>query len=202
MSQEALNRSVRRARRTRALGPDARCSVCGTADPDMLVTPRLKPRPTTTTGRRSPRSLSTASSAAAIEPLAPPADVVGTPPPVLCYECLLIRDGKATTEDHHVLGEANNATATVPVPGNQHRLLSDLQCDWPEEVRDNRERDPLLELSGWCLSLKDHLLCWLERLTYVAAWLIHLCHRLREHFGTAAWWEPLGMPPLWGEAEA
>jgi hypothetical protein len=119
------------------------------------------------------------------------------PPLILCYECLLILQGKATTEAHHVLGKSNDASTTIPAPGNQHRHQSDLQQDWPEEVRDNCHRDPLLELAGWCLSLKDLLVCWIQRLGRVARWLLSLSQALRRYFKTPQWWEPLGVSPRW-----
>jgi hypothetical protein len=86
---------------------------------------------------------------------------------------------------------------TILAPGNQHRLQSDLQQDWPEEVRHNRHRDPLVELAGWCLSLKDHLACWIARVGRVARWLVLLSQALKAHFETPQWWVPLGVPLLW-----
>jgi hypothetical protein len=36
MSEEAINRAVRRTRKARPLGADARCCICGCADPRVL----------------------------------------------------------------------------------------------------------------------------------------------------------------------
>jgi hypothetical protein len=114
----------------------------------------------------------------------------------------LIQQGKPTTEEHHVVGKENDNTATITAPGNQHRVVSGMQLEWPAEVRHNRARDPLLDLAGMCLSLKDHLVYWVERLARIAVWLVACSQKLREHFGTPHWWIPLGIPPLWGEAAA
>jgi hypothetical protein len=197
MSQESLNRAVRTTRRTRTLGPDARCSRCGCADPTMLVQPPPPTPNSTAKPPSSPASNSATGRRSTISPR-PPASKPSKKR-ILCYECLLIQQGKATTEAHHLLGKANDATTTIPAPGNQHRVQSDRQREWPEEVRNNRHRDPLLELAGWCLSLKDHLACWVERLGHVATWLVRLRQALLDHFGTPTWWIPLGVPPLSGE---
>jgi hypothetical protein len=211
MSQEALNRTVRQSRRRRTLGANDTCTDCGTADPMMLVTPKANPagKKPASKGPSTRKQSATATSSNSVSvrrakaTTLRQADAASAPEPsTLCYECLLVRDGKATSEEHHVFGKTNDATTTILAPGNQHRILSELQDYQPEDVRNNHYRDPLLELAGGCLSLKDHLVLWVERLCRVAEWLIELCFALREHFGTPQWWEPLGVPPLWGEAAA
>ncbi len=156
MSQEAINRAARRAKRTRALGPDAACEGCGWAEPTAL---------TKAAGR------------------------------VLCYECRCSEAGRATVEDHHVMGKANDP-ATIPVPGNAHRWLSDAQLDWPPGLRQNSERDPLIWLAQGCRGLGDHLAWWAKILAAVAAWLLALAAALRREHG-AAWWGELGIPSFW-----
>ncbi len=59
---------------------------------------------------------------------------------VLCYECHSVKHGRATVEAHHILGRANDP-ATVLVPGNLHRSLSDAHLDWRAELRSNPDRN-------------------------------------------------------------
>lgn len=116
---------------------------------------------------------------------------------VLCYECRCAEQGRATVEEHHHAGRANDP-ATIGVPGNLHRELSERQREWPPEVRSNAQRDPLLWVAGAALSLRDHLALALDWVGRVALWLVALAAALRERFG-ARWWEELGLPSLWGE---
>jgi hypothetical protein len=163
MSQEALDRAVRKTRRTRTLGPDARCSRCGCADPTPLDC-------RTRQGKRV----------------------------LLCYECAQVRDGKRTVEDHHLLGKANDKTK-IPVPGNVHRVLSDLQLDQPTALRDNPDQDPLIWLAQLCHALKGMFTYCVEWLDRIGEWLLALSSRLRERFGTT-WWDELHLPPFWQQA--
>jgi hypothetical protein len=160
MGQEALNREVRTARRTRTLGPNAYCSHCGCVDPTALVK-------RTRQGKRV----------------------------ILCYECAQARDGKRTVEDHHLLGKASDEV-TIPVPGNAHRVLSDLQLDRSAALRDNPDRDPLIWLAQLCHALKDIFTYCVEWLDRIAEWLLALSQELRAQFGTG-WWTALGVPPFW-----
>ena len=59
-----------------------------------------------------------------------PFALTGVEPDLLCYEHRAEAAGRSWSEAHHVAGRANDPT-TVPVPGNEHRLLNDLQRDWP-----------------------------------------------------------------------
>lgn len=114
---------------------------------------------------------------------------------VLCYECRCAEPGRATVEQHHHAGRANDP-ATVPVPGNLHRELSERQHDWPAEVRRNPERDPLLWLAAACYGLRDHLAWWAAWLARVADWLVALARELRDRSGPA-WWMELGVGAPW-----
>jgi hypothetical protein len=116
---------------------------------------------------------------------------------ILCYECAQARAVRRTIEGHHLLGKVNDS-ATIPVPGNAHRALSDLQLDRPAALRDNPDRDPLVWLAQMCEALKEHFIYWVEWLDRIAAWLLALSQRLRAQFG-AAWWTLLGLPPFWAE---
>ncbi len=155
MGQEAINRAARSAKRSRVLGPNARCAQCGWADTTAL---------TNTNGQ------------------------------VLCYECQSVRHGRPTVEDHHILGKANDP-ATVPVPGNLHRSLSDARYDWRTDLRTNPDRDPLVWLAQACRGLGDHLAWWAKILLALAMWLVDLAKALRREHG-ATWWDTLGIPAL------
>jgi hypothetical protein len=77
-----------------------------------------------------------------------PGALVSEKDPIICYECLSRENGRATVEDHHVAGAANNPT-TIPVPGNDHRAdLNAAQYDWPKKTLENPEGSPLLARAG------------------------------------------------------
>ena len=114
---------------------------------------------------------------------------------VRCYECRLAADGKPTVEAHHLLGRANDL-ATAAIPGNLHRGLSEAQRAWPDSVRRNAGRDPLLWLAAACLGLRDHLAAWVGWLDAVAAWLVGLSGALVARSGPA-WWQELGVGAPW-----
>ena len=111
---------------------------------------------------------------------------------ILCYECAQGQDGKRTTERHHVVGHVNDKQATVEVPGNMHRALSDRQYDWPDEVRHNLQRDPLLWLAGLLYSIRDYLHYLVEIAGHIADWLVEAACTFRTKFGDT-WWTELGL---------
>ncbi len=114
---------------------------------------------------------------------------------ILCYECLCIEKGKATVERHHILGRANDPQ-TVGIPANLHRALSDGQQDWPETVRRNVNRDPLLWIAGLACSLRDLLAWLLDHCDDIIRFLVELAGTLRGRHG-ATWWEDLGIAAPW-----
>jgi hypothetical protein len=105
---------------------------------------------------------------------------------VLCYEHLLIQQGKATIEAHHPVGKANDPN-TVGVAGNLHRALTDSQEDWPKEVRRNPHRNPLWWVAAIFYSLHDYL-----------RWLMQRCHAIGDILVKAGHWaEQQGGPQWW-----
>jgi hypothetical protein len=114
---------------------------------------------------------------------------------ITCYECACARDGRVTVEAHHVWGKANDPT-TVGIPGNIHRLLSEAQREWPEQIRYNAARDPLLWIAGGALSQHDCLALTLRFLPAIVRWLISLVDALRDRHGDR-WWEELGVGTPW-----
>jgi hypothetical protein len=117
--------------------------------------------------------------------------------PILCYECRCHTCGRSGLEQHHHLGRAVDP-ATIPAPGNIHRDLSERQRQWPQEVRDNPQRDPLLWLAAALLGLRDHLSWWLAWLDRIATWFLALSEALVHGHGER-WWEMLDLPPVWQE---
>ncbi len=153
MSQEALNRATREAKRSRKLGPDPHCAECGWREPEALCMISHEVR---------------------------------------CYECVQADKGKAAIEAHHHFGAAIDA-ATVAIPGNLHRVLSDRQLDWPKELRMNPHHDPLLWLAAGARGLHDHLAWWLEHLLGIADFLVSCSTALAARIGPR-WWTELGLP--------
>ncbi len=82
-----------------------------------------------------------------------PSALVGHHPDISCYEHYLLRAGKKPYKAHHLAGQANS-DVTADVPGNEHRILSELQRFWPEDTLRNPEHSPLLvaaaAIRGWC----------------------------------------------------
>jgi hypothetical protein len=113
----------------------------------------------------------------------------------LCYECLLASDGLPTTEDHHPIGRKNSEDV-VTVPGNLHRWLSAKQREWPESLRANVNRHPLLILAALLRSYADFAEYAARYFRRFSDCLVALSHALVELLGED-WWTTLGLGPLW-----
>jgi hypothetical protein len=113
----------------------------------------------------------------------------------LCYECVLTEDGQPTVEDHHALGRKNSAD-TVTVPGNLHRYLSARQRAWPNSLRENVGRDPLLSLAALLRSFADFASYAVRYFYRFSDALVALYHALVEKLGPD-YWTDLGLGPLW-----
>jgi len=121
-----------------------------------------------------------------------PAALTGTAPNIVCYECLLKESGRSWTEGHHPAGRHNDPT-TVAVPSNDHRVLSDMQRDWPEQTLRNPDGSPLLAAAAALRGWMDVMLIIIERtVDYIPAFLELLDQRLQEEWGDR-WWEELGL---------
>ncbi len=106
---------------------------------------------------------------------------------VVCYACHGHQGSRGEAEAHHPAGR-HNLTATVPIPSNEHRILSDQQQDWPIATLRNPAGSPLLcaaaEIRGWM----DVLALILERtIGWVPQFLEALDTWLRTQLGDA-WW--------------
>jgi hypothetical protein len=111
---------------------------------------------------------------------------------ILCYECRSMQKGRMTVEKHHIVGRDNDP-ATVALPGNLHRQLSDAQLDWAQALKTNADRDPLVWLAQACQGISDHVAWWARMLTRLALWLIAVAEALRQAHGVT-WWTTLGVP--------
>ncbi len=108
---------------------------------------------------------------------------------IICYECAAALKGKSTVEDDHIVGKAH-ATDTITTPANIHRFKSDRQQDWPEDVRLNPHRDPLVWLAAVLRWLRD-IGEWLaQRAGGLSDMVLDLSHLLRKEYGDS-WWKTL-----------
>lgn len=118
---------------------------------------------------------------------ADPRCLVETGSGVQCYGCRARTTARPATERHHVAGRHNLAD-TVPVPNNDHRILSDLQQDWPAATLRNPDGSPLLQAAAAIRGWMDVLVLILER---AVGWMPHflealdvwLCARLGPEWG-------------------
>jgi hypothetical protein len=123
--------------------------------------------------------------------LADPAALTRSSEQWWCYEHLQEQRGQATTEQHHVLPDQLDPT-TVPLPGNMHRVLSELQRELPAEVRKAATHDPLalvITIVGAC---RDMAAVAVQFLNAALAWLLRLWASLKAHHGPD-WQATLGL---------
>jgi hypothetical protein len=83
-----------------------------------------------------------------------PEALIVRPHETVCYRCDLIRRGLPPVEDHHPAGRANDPF-TVSLDGNDHKVVTAMQEDWPIGVRSNITQDPLAKLAAIILGLID-----------------------------------------------
>lgn len=120
-----------------------------------------------------------------------PFALTGRHPEIVCYECMDGGANRSWVEAHHSAGRHND-DATVSVPGNDHRVLSDRQLDWPRETLRNPDGSPLLKAAAALRGWLDVLRLTLERtFVWIPPFLEWLDARLRESIGER-WWVALG----------
>ncbi len=121
-----------------------------------------------------------------------PLTLQGSHPDITCYECSAGQAGRSRTEGHHPAGR-RNSPVIVAIPGNDHRVLSDMQRDWPERTLRNPDGSPLLAAAATIRGWLDVLLLIVQRTVgHVPAFLESLDAALREKYGES-WWEELGL---------
>ncbi len=73
----------------------------------------------------------------------------------ICAECERKQQGKATSDQHHAAGAANDPM-TIPIPVNDHRAdLSVSQNGWPKDALENPDGCPLLRAAASVLGFID-----------------------------------------------
>ena len=124
--------------------------------------------------------------------------LTGCAPKIVCYECQAEARKKTPIERHHPSGKHNDPF-TVPIPGNDHCVLSKLQRDfWPMETLRNPNGSPLRKASAAIRGWLDTLRLMIERiLGWVPEFLEKLDELLTAHLG-GQWWVKIGLN---GEAE-
>lgn len=116
-----------------------------------------------------------------------PAALTGTDPNIVCYECLALKKGKSTVEQHHMAGQHNDSF-TVPIPANEHRILSDMQRDWPNGTLRNPDCSPLRQAAATIRGWLDILRLMIERvLGWIPAYLEQLDDILTGKLGNQYW---------------
>ncbi len=122
---------------------------------------------------------------------ADPAALTGTHPDILCHEHRLASQGKPTTELDHMPGQ-HHGDFRVEVAANDHGVLSDLQCDWPERTLRNPDESPLRRIAAVLRKWLDVLRLLIERTVgRIPASLEWLDDLLRAALGER-WWVTLG----------
>jgi len=122
-----------------------------------------------------------------------PFALVGHHPDISCYEHYLLRTGRKPYEDHHVAGKSNSDT-TADVPGNDHRVLSELQRIWPEDTLRNSEHSPALAAAAAIRGWLDLLLVIIYRsVGWIPEFLEWLNRTLVDIHGTE-WWIEFDWP--------
>jgi hypothetical protein len=136
-------------------------------------------------GTRNPRC--SASGCEENDPFA----LTGADPAILCREHLAKTQGRARIEQHHP-GGRHNDPLTVPIPGNDHAALSELQAQWPEETLRNPDQSPLLRIAAILRGWLDILQTVIDRgVRWIPPALEGLDEILTDRFGPR-WWEELG----------
>ncbi len=120
-----------------------------------------------------------------------PLVLTGQFPDILCYECRCSQQGRSPVERHHPDGQHNHPD-TIPLLGNDHRLLSDAQRDWPLDTFRNPRHSPLLRASGQVRGFLDLLQLLIDRiLGWIPLFLEWLDGVLTDQHGDL-WWQRLG----------
>ena len=109
-------------------------------------------------------------------------------PTIVCYEHAQLARGRAWVEEDHLSGRHNDST-TAPLPGNDHRVRSEMQIVWPRETLRNPDGSPLLQAAASLRGWLDVLRLMLERTVgWIPAFLEALDAWLRTRLG-GRWWK-------------
>lgn len=115
------------------------------------------------------------------------------PEELLCYEHMLMAQGRSPVELQHPAGQHNDPAFTVPFLGNLHRLMDEPKRDWPERTLRNPEGSPMLKAAACVRAVSDWLRLIIERLLgWVPTFLEAVDAAFTEQHGPR-WWETLGL---------
>ena len=119
-----------------------------------------------------------------------PICLTGAQPEIACYECQAQSNGKPVIENHHPSGQHNDAF-TIPIQGNEHRILSESQKFWPDETFYNPNKSPLRKASASLRGFLDILRLIIERsLGWIPEFLETLDQALIKRLGKN-WWKDI-----------
>lgn len=113
--------------------------------------------------------------------------LTGADPEIYCYEHELLRLGRSWLERHHPPGRRNHP-AKFAMPGNDHRVLSELQLRWPRETLRNPDGSPLLQAAALVRGYLDLLYLVIVLTALVPVVLEQLDEYLRLRLGER-WWD-------------
>lgn len=113
--------------------------------------------------------------------------LTGVDPTIRCYEHELLRLGRSWLEEHHPPGRHNDP-AKGELPGNDHRVLSELAARWPRDTLRNPDGSPLLRAAALVRGWEDMLYLVMVLLAWVPLYLEQLDAKLREEIGPR-WWD-------------
>lgn len=118
--------------------------------------------------------------------------LTGCAPKIVCYECQANARKKSPIELHHPSGRQNDSF-TIPIPGNDHRILSQSQRNWPIETLRNPDGSPLRKASAAIRGWLDTLRLLIERiLGWIPDFLERLDELLTANLG-GQWWVSIGL---------
>jgi hypothetical protein len=121
-----------------------------------------------------------------------PFALTGVHPNELCYEHRAEQEGRTPFEGHHSAGHHNAPHKIVITPGNDHRVLSEHQRDWPEKTLRNPDQNPLIRAAAALRGWLDLLRVVIERTVgWIPGFLEWLEDQLCDRLGTR-WWDQLG----------
>jgi hypothetical protein len=110
-----------------------------------------------------------------------------------CYECQIQNQGKSLIERHHFAGQHNDPF-TVSMPGNDHRVVTDLQQDWPIKTLRNPNGSPALKAAASTRGFLDLLELVIKR---ILGWIPEFLETLDEYLVKllgSDWWKNISGP--------
>jgi hypothetical protein len=125
-----------------------------------------------------------------------PRALTGTHSDIRCYEHDCLARGRSPVEAHHP-AKWRNDRFTIDIPGNDHRILSSRQQQWPIQTLRNPDGSPLLKLSAALRGFLDILHQIIDRLL---SWAIHFLEELDAHLCHVLgnrWWEQFDWETTW-----